>query len=66
MKSKYRLHVYKDKKGEFRWRLVARNKRIVADSGEGYKRVSSLMKTTDHLFGDKISQGIIEVKYDSK
>ena len=28
--------MYKDKKGEWRWRLQARNKRIVADSGEGY------------------------------
>lgn len=30
--------VYKDKRGEWRWRIVASNKRIVADSGEGYKR----------------------------
>jgi uncharacterized protein YegP (UPF0339 family) len=28
---------YKDKKGEWRWRLVAANGRILADSGEGYK-----------------------------
>lgn len=28
--------VYKDAKGEWRWRLVAANNRIIADSGEGY------------------------------
>ena len=28
---------YKDAKGEWRWRLVAANGRIIADSGEGYK-----------------------------
>lgn len=28
--------VYKDKAGEWRWRLKARNGKIVADSGEGY------------------------------
>lgn len=30
--------IYKDKKGEFRWRLQASNGRIIADSGEGYTR----------------------------
>ncbi|BBO32552.1 hypothetical protein PLANPX_2164 [Lacipirellula parvula] len=29
-------HVYKDNAGEWRWRLLASNKKIVADSGEGY------------------------------
>lgn len=28
--------VYKDRAGYWRWRLVAANNRIVADSGEGY------------------------------
>lgn len=31
-----RFQIYKDKKGEFRWRLRASNGKIVADSGEGY------------------------------
>jgi uncharacterized protein YegP (UPF0339 family) len=31
-----KLYKYQDKKGEHRWRLVARNGRILADSGEGY------------------------------
>jgi len=29
--------VYKDNRGEWRWRLRASNGRIIADSGEGYK-----------------------------
>ena len=29
-------HVYKDTKNEWRWRLLASNKKIIADSGEGY------------------------------
>jgi uncharacterized protein YegP (UPF0339 family) len=29
--------MYKDQKGEFRWRLVAENGKVVADSGEGYQ-----------------------------
>ena len=31
------FQVYKDKAGEYRWRLLADSKTIVADSGEGYK-----------------------------
>jgi uncharacterized protein YegP (UPF0339 family) len=28
--------IYKDNTGEWRWRLVAANNRIIATSGEGY------------------------------
>ena len=31
------FEVFKDAKGEFRWRLKATNSKIIADSGEGYK-----------------------------
>lgn len=30
--------IYQDDLGEWRWRVRARNGRVVADSGEGYKR----------------------------
>lgn len=30
------IEVYRDRRGLFRWRLRARNRRIMADSGEGY------------------------------
>jgi len=33
-----RVLVYKDKAGEWRWKRVAGNNRVVSDSGEGYKR----------------------------
>lgn len=32
----YKFEVYKDKAGEYRWRLVAPNGKSIADSGEGY------------------------------
>jgi len=32
-----RFEVYKDDKGEWRWRAKSRNGRITGDSGEGYK-----------------------------
>lgn len=36
---------YKDKKGEFRWRQIHRNGNIIAESGESYKRMASLLKS---------------------
>ncbi len=31
-----RIHIYQDASGQWRWRLQARNSRVIADSGEGY------------------------------
>lgn len=31
-----KFEVYKDKKHEWRWRLRANNRKIIADSGESY------------------------------
>ncbi len=31
------FHVYQDDAGEWRWRLVSANGRVIADSGEGYR-----------------------------
>jgi uncharacterized protein YegP (UPF0339 family) len=39
MAAKFEL--YKDSKGEFRWRLVAPNGQRIATSGEGYKAKDS-------------------------
>lgn len=33
-----KFEVYRDKLGEYRWRLLTSNGRIAADSGEGYTR----------------------------
>lgn len=33
-----KFHLYRDKKREWRWRLKASNGRVIAESGEGYKR----------------------------
>jgi uncharacterized protein YegP (UPF0339 family) len=40
-----KLEIYKDSKGEYRWRLKARNRRVIAASGEGYKRKAALEKS---------------------
>lgn len=33
-----KFHIYRDRKGEYRWRLKAKNGRVIATSGEGYRR----------------------------
>jgi uncharacterized protein len=33
-----KFQIYEDRKGEYRWRLRARNGEIIADSNEGYSR----------------------------
>jgi uncharacterized protein YegP (UPF0339 family) len=37
------FEVYKDRAGEFRWRLEAANNEIVADSNEGYSSKASCL-----------------------
>ena len=36
-----KFQIYKDRKGEYRWHLRARNGEIIADSNEGYSRKAS-------------------------
>ena len=48
-----KLEIYKDKKGEWRWRVISKG-RIVAESGEGYKRKSGLLKTLKNFMKTKI------------
>ncbi|MBL8126935.1 MAG: DUF1508 domain-containing protein [Thermomicrobiales bacterium] len=36
-----KFHLYRDKRGEYRWRLRSRNSKIIADSGEGYTQKES-------------------------
>lgn len=38
MKPLYTIEVYRDRKLEFRWRMIHRNGNVIADSGESYIR----------------------------
>ncbi len=38
-----KFEVYKDGKGEYRWRLKASNGQIIATGGEGYKQKASCL-----------------------
>lgn len=43
------FHVFKDMRGEWRWRLKASNGKVIADSGEGYKRERSAVNAANRL-----------------
>ena len=43
------FEVYKDKKGEFRWRLRHANGNILATASEGYKAKTSAMKCIENI-----------------
>lgn len=40
-----RIELYKDLDKEWRWRVIARNGRVVADGPEGYKKRATMLKT---------------------
>lgn len=48
MKS-YRLRIYQDRKGQWRWRLQTRNGRTIADSAESYTRRSCAKRAAWNL-----------------
>ena len=45
-----RVEIYKDEAGEFRWRGIARNGRVIAESGEGYNNRMYCQKMARALF----------------
>jgi len=44
-----KLEIYRDGRGEWRWRLKASNGRIIADSGEGYRRLGSARRAANRV-----------------
>lgn len=49
-----RFHMYVDQSGQFRWRLVDGNNRIVADGSEGYVSRQGCEKGIRNVVGDVV------------
>lgn len=45
----YIFEIYEDSRGEWRWRLVAENGEIVADSAEGYDSKSNAERAVEAI-----------------
>ncbi len=56
-----KFELYKDKKGEFRWRLRHANGNILATASEGYKAKASAMKCIENVQASS-SATVVELK----
>ena len=58
MAAKYEL--YKDAKGEYRWRLIASNGQTIATGGEGYKAKESAIAGIESVKKNAPAAEIVE------
>lgn len=56
-----KFEVYKDKKGEYRFRLKASNGEIIA-TGEGYKQKAGCLKCIESIKKNASEAEIVEIK----
>ena len=56
-----KFEIYKDKSGEFRWKLIHMNGQAIADSGEGYKAKANAVKGISSL-KENVSNATVEDK----
>ena len=52
------FELYEDRAGEYRWRMIASNGRIVADSGEGYSSKSGARAAIENVQSDAGSASV--------
>lgn len=57
-----KFQIYQDKAGEWRWRLLASNGNIVADSGEGYTTKVACLDTIDRIKTASVSAEVVETE----
>ena len=57
----YKFQLYIDKNKEFRFRILAPNGRIVADSGEGYETKAKCLKNIKKLKEKIVDAKILEI-----
>jgi uncharacterized protein len=60
-----KFQLYKDRKGEYRWRLRARNGEIIADSNEGYSSKASCKHGID-LVREQAANAEVEDQTESR
>jgi hypothetical protein len=56
------FELYKDEKGETRWRLLANNNKILCASGEGFTRPSKAIANIEKVRALAPHAGIVERK----
>jgi uncharacterized protein YegP (UPF0339 family) len=56
----YRLKLYKDRQGYWRWRLLSRNRRIIANCGEGYRRKIDCLRIAEAILQGNMPYTLLE------
>jgi len=62
MAKSTKFEIYKDGKGEFRWRLVSRNGESVAVGGEGYESRRGAVSAAKKLKDWADTEAIVDVE----
>lgn len=62
MAAKTKFEVYKDNKGNFRWKLLAANGEPVASSGEGFPEKRTAMNAVKKLKDWSNTENIVDVE----
>lgn len=57
-----RFELYKDRAGEWRWRFVMSNNKIIATSSEGYQRKSGCINSIAIIAAKAMNAPIVTVK----
>lgn len=57
-----KFQIYKDKAGEYRWRLRAGNHETIATGGEGYKTKASCEHGIELVKRDAASAEVVELE----
>jgi uncharacterized protein YegP (UPF0339 family) len=57
----YKFEVYKDKGGQYRWRLVASNGRNIAESGEGFSSKQACLDGIESVKKNAAGAQVVEL-----
>ncbi|MGM0591713.1 MAG: HVO_2922 family protein [Halobacteriota archaeon] len=56
------FQLYRDKRGDYRWRLVHRNGNIIADSGQGYSSKQKAREGIESIKRNAPDASVVEVE----
>jgi uncharacterized protein YegP (UPF0339 family) len=57
----YKFEVFKDKAGQYRWRLVAPNGKSIAEGGEGYSGKQACLDGIESVRKNAAAAQVVEV-----
>lgn len=61
-----KFEVYEDKSGQWRWRAVASNGKIIADGAEAYKRQRNCLRSLRRLRWDAAQTPIVVIPFEGE